>query len=233
MSEVSQTLYVNRICEKVGIQELKRSLFSLFSRYGTIIDITAHKGLKKRGQAFITFADLESAVRAKTALDNYFLFDRAIHVSFAKSKSLAARQLAGLNPYGRNAKSLSHCEAIPLAQGAIPRHFDFEMESDSDEIVPVPAIDHSLDAAAPINELIPPNRILFVQHIPTDADAKLVLDMLFGQYRGYVECRPVPTHPDIGFVEFENAEQATVALAALNGLEVGDGVRMLIQYAKN
>ena len=233
MSEVSQTLYVNRICEKVGVYELKRSLFSLFSRYGTIIDICAHKGIKKRGQAFITFADIESAVRAKNALDNYFLFDRQIRVNFAKTKSLAARRLAGMNPYGRKAKSLTRCEAIPLASGAIPRHFDFEMESESDDAVQPVEVTVKPEAAAPVNELIPPNKILFVQHIPTNTDAKLLLDMLFGQYRGYVECRPVPMKPDIAFVEFENADQATVALAALNGLEVDDGARMLIQYAKN
>lgn len=233
MGEVSQTLYVNHLCEKVGICELKRSLFSLFSRYGTIIDICAHKGIKKRGQAFITFSDLESAVRAKNALDNYFLFDRQIQVNFAKSKSLAARQLAGMNPYGRKAKSLTRCDAMPLVHGAIPRHFDFDMESQSDDEPQPVEVAAAASAAAPVNELIPPNKILFVQHIPTNTDAKFLLDMLFGQYRGYIECRPVPMRPDIAFVEFENADQATVALAALNGLEVDDGARMLIQYAKN
>ena len=226
---VSQTLYINHICEKVGLMELKRSLFSLFSRYGVVIEILAHKGIKKRGQAFITFQDLESAVRAKNALDNYFLFDRAISVHFARRKSLAAKRLSGYNPYGRRVHSRT--EAIPLTKGAIPRHFDFEMES-SDEEPEIEVEVSNVVSSAPVNELIPPNRILFVQHLPEGTDAKLLLDMLFGQYRGYVECRPVPMKPDIAFVEFENEDQAGVALAALNGLEVSAGEKILIQYAK-
>jgi RNA recognition motif-containing protein len=234
MSSVSQTLYVNHLCERIGIVELKRSLFSLFSPYGQILEIRAHRGLKRRGQAWITFQEMESAVKAKNVLDKYFLFDRAISVQFSHRKSVVTQKLAGtFNPYGRKAERISDLEAESLTRGAIPRYFDFDMESDSDEeVIVMEDVRARKPAEAPVNGLIPPNRILFVQHLPAGTDPNLLLNMLFGQYRGYVECRPVPMHAEIAFVEFETIDQATAALNALNGFAIDENTQMLIQYAK-
>lgn len=228
---VSQTLYVRGICEKVGLAELKRTLYSLFSTYGTILEVRAHKGIKTRGQAWITFLDLSSAVKARNSLNKYYLFGGPISVEFSQKKSVVERKINGqFNPYGRKSNRISVEEARVLSRGAIKREFDFEMDSESEEEIIM--MIEEIAAAAPVNELIPPNKILFVQHLPADTDAKLLLDMLFGQYRGYVECRPVPNKPDIAFVEFDGPDEATVALNALNGLELDDTNKMFIQYAK-
>jgi RNA recognition motif-containing protein len=234
MSTVSQTLYVNHLSEKIGLMELKRTLFSVFSPYGQILEIRAHHGLKRRGQAWITFQDIESAVKAKNVLDKYFLFNREISVQFSHRRSFVIPKLAGtFNPYGRKAKRISDLEAESLTRGAIPRYFDFDMESDSDEeVIIIEDIRAYRPAEAPVNDLVPPNRILFVQHLPEGTDPNLLLNMLFGQYRGYVECRPVPMNPKIAFVEFETIDQATAALDALNGFAIDDNTQMLIQYAK-
>jgi RNA recognition motif-containing protein len=234
MTTVSQTLYVNHLCEKISLPELKRSLYSLFSAYGAILEIRAHRGLKRRGQAWITFQTLESAVKAKSILDKYYLFDRVISVQFANRKSVITQKLTGgFNPYGRRAETLTEMEARILARGAIPRYYDFDMESGSDEEIVVVEDDRKRRPGdAPTNDLIPPKKILFVQHLPTGTDAALLLNMLFGQLRGYVECRLVPMHPDIAFVEFETVDQATTALNAFNGFSIDDTTQMLIQYAK-
>jgi hypothetical protein len=53
-----------------------------------------------------------------------------------------------------------------------------------------------------------------------------------GKYRGYVEYRPVPMHPEIAFVEFETIDRATAVLSALNGFTIDENTQMFIQHAK-
>ena len=244
MATVSPTLYINNICDKIGIQELKRTLFSTFSNFGTILEICAHKGLKRRGQAWITYLEIESAVAAKKMLDKYYLFDRPISVQFAKAKSQITQKVTGSwNPYGRKAERLTDIEAKELVRGAIPKYYDFDMESD-DEEEQFMITSESKEAskleeiamekpAVPIIDLIPPNNVLFVQNLfDSIEETQMTLDMLFGQYRGYKEARAVPNKPDIAFVEFEAIEQATLALGDLNGTEIKENQHMLIQYAK-
>ena len=51
--------------------ELKKSLFHLFSNYGKVLDITAAKTLKAKGQAFIVFENLASSARALRELQGF------------------------------------------------------------------------------------------------------------------------------------------------------------------
>jgi RNA recognition motif-containing protein len=60
----NQTIYVNNLNEKIKKDELKKSLYAIFSQFGQIIDIVALKTLKMRGQAFIIFSDINSATSA-------------------------------------------------------------------------------------------------------------------------------------------------------------------------
>lgn len=60
----NQTIYVNNLNEKIKKDELKKSLYAIFSQFGQIIDIVALKTLKMRGQAFIIFSDINSATNA-------------------------------------------------------------------------------------------------------------------------------------------------------------------------
>ncbi|KAH0788175.1 U1 small nuclear ribonucleoprotein A [Histomonas meleagridis] len=235
MSVVSQTLYVNHICDKIGTNELKRALFSIFSAYGTILEIRAHKGLKRRGQAWITFQSTDSAVAAKRMLDKYYLFDRPISVNFALAKSQITQKMSGtFNPYGRKAERISDAEAEFLTHGSIPKYYDFDMLSEDEEeiiITEEPAYSKPIPVIAPTADLNPPNKTLFVQNLP-DSDNKLLLSMLFQQYLGFVEARTVPKKNDIAFVEFDTIDQATAALNGLNGMTIDDEHHMLIQYAK-
>lgn len=241
MDSVSPTLYIKNIGDKIGIQELKRTLFSTFSAYGTILEICAHKGLKRRGQAWITYLEIENAIAAKKILDNYILIDRPISVQFAKAKSHVTQKVTGSwNPYGRKAERISEIEAKKLTRGAIPKYYDFDMESD-DEEEQINITEEAKKAeeepvvekiVIPTIDLIPPNNVLFVQNLfDTVEETEMILDMLFGQYRGYKEAR-VPDKADIAFVEFETVEQASLALGDLNGYEIDTEKHMLIQYAK-
>lgn len=50
----SHTIYVNNLNEKVKKDELKKSLYAIFSQFGTILDIVALKTLKVLINLFIS-----------------------------------------------------------------------------------------------------------------------------------------------------------------------------------
>uniref|UniRef100_A0A0E9TGK5 RRM domain-containing protein n=1 Tax=Anguilla anguilla TaxID=7936 RepID=A0A0E9TGK5_ANGAN len=54
----NHTIYINNVNDKVKKEELKRSLYALFSQFGQIIDIVALKTMKMRGRAFVVFREL-------------------------------------------------------------------------------------------------------------------------------------------------------------------------------
>jgi len=86
---------------------LKASLRGLFKSYGEVLDVVAHKNLRMRGQAFVSFESTDIAKKAAKEVRGFplyskpmvrsscgfsFLIDQAIHhppkqISFAKSRS--------------------------------------------------------------------------------------------------------------------------------------------------
>ena len=67
----------------------------IFSEYGTIIDLVAKKNLKAKGQAFIVFDDVEAAHRAIEEIQGFDLFDKPMHLDYAKTKSDATILMEG------------------------------------------------------------------------------------------------------------------------------------------
>ena len=103
----NQTLYINNLNTKTKKEELKRLLYALFSPYGQIISLVALKTEKMRGQAFVVFKDLSSAVIAMRALQGYPLLGKSLRIQFAKTKSVAAHEMevilaGGTINYGKN-----------------------------------------------------------------------------------------------------------------------------------
>jgi len=72
----NQTLYVRNLNDKINKQDLRLSLYILFTTYGVVIDVVASKTPKYRGQAFITFRDVPSATQAMRALEGFNIFGR-------------------------------------------------------------------------------------------------------------------------------------------------------------
>jgi RNA recognition motif-containing protein len=60
----SQSLYIQNLPEKLQKEDLRRELYMLFSTYGPVLDITAQKTAKMRGQAHILFKDTQTATQA-------------------------------------------------------------------------------------------------------------------------------------------------------------------------
>jgi len=83
----SNSLYLKNLNDKIRRSETKKSLYSLFSLYGPILDLVAKKSQKMRGQAFVVFKYIDSAVNAHTDLQNFDFYGKKMIVEFAKTKS--------------------------------------------------------------------------------------------------------------------------------------------------
>merc|ERR1712013_838577 len=89
----NQTIYVNNLNEKTKKEDLKKSLYAIFSQFGTILEIIARKTLKTRGQAFVVFKDIPSATNALRSMQGFPFYDKPMRIAYAKSKSDAVAKL--------------------------------------------------------------------------------------------------------------------------------------------
>lgn len=209
------TVYVHNLNEKVKKEELKKSLYHVFSRYGKILEIHAFKYNKLRGQAWIIFDDVQSAVNAVNSMENFNFFGKPMRVNFARVKSdlISKKDGTFVHRPKRKAekKSKSKRKRRAPAQSSSSRP---ETKTKSRSSGPAP-----------------PNRILFVENLPAQCNA-MMLAMLFEQYEGYVEARLVEAKPGIAFVEFGDAYQAGRAKETLQGFAITPTNQMKITFAK-
>ncbi|KAJ1641793.1 hypothetical protein IWQ61_010728, partial [Dispira simplex] len=91
-----ETLYVHRLNEKVKKDELRKSLYDLFSAYGRVLEVKAYKKPHLRGQAFVVFRDVASATTARRRLDGFVFYDQPMTVEFSKQKSFTILEREGL-----------------------------------------------------------------------------------------------------------------------------------------
>ena len=97
----SQTCYVNHINEKLKPLQLKSMLHDSFCKFGEILDVSVKKSLKTRGQGWVTFSSVDSALKAVEALNQtYFLGksdddERPVQVNFSRNKAHVVAKLDG------------------------------------------------------------------------------------------------------------------------------------------
>lgn len=78
MTSPNPALYIHNLNDKINKEEICLQLYSLFSTYGSIIDLVASKGNKMKGQAFIIFADLASATAAMRSCEGMSFYDKPL-----------------------------------------------------------------------------------------------------------------------------------------------------------
>jgi len=83
----NNTVYVNNLNERVKKEDLKKSLYHVFSQFGNILEVVALKTYKLRGQAWIIFEDLSGSTKAVKDMQNFNFYGKPMRVSFARSKS--------------------------------------------------------------------------------------------------------------------------------------------------
>ncbi|PHH80519.1 hypothetical protein CDD82_1687 [Ophiocordyceps australis] len=92
----NQTLYVaNLPSSKIQKADLRTALYMLFSTYGSVLDVVALKTIKMRGQAHVTFKDIQTATQAMRHLNGQMFLGHELKIEYAKSKSDFVAKLDG------------------------------------------------------------------------------------------------------------------------------------------
>lgn len=91
----NHTIYINNLNEKVKKEELKKSLYAIFSQFGQIMDIVALKTLKMRGQAFVIFKEISSATNALHTMQGFPFYDKPMRIAYSKSDSDVIAKIKG------------------------------------------------------------------------------------------------------------------------------------------
>ena len=72
----SPTLYINNLNERLPKEQLRHSLYMLFSRFGVILDVVALKTERMRGQAWVSFVMIQSATDAMNVLQGFDFYGK-------------------------------------------------------------------------------------------------------------------------------------------------------------
>jgi len=224
----NHTIYINNLNEKIRKDDLKKSLYAIFSQFGQILDIVASKTLKMRGQAFVIFKDITAASTAVKSMQGFPFYDKPMRIAFAKSDSDAIAKMKGT--FQERPKRPAHEQKAAKSKkkkGGVP-----EMGGAGGGAVSAVAAAASNMAVGggPIHDA-PPNQILFLTSLPEETN-EMMLSMLFNQFPGFKEVRLVPGRHDIAFVEFENEAQSAAARDALQGFKITPNAAMKISFAK-
>ncbi|KAH0426706.1 RNA binding domain-containing protein [Colletotrichum kahawae] len=119
VSQISpnQTLYVTNLpSAKIQKNDLRTELYLLFSTYGPVLDIVAMKTMKMRGQAHITFRDIQAATQAMRSLEGFEFLGRPLAIQYAKSKSDFVAKLDGTYKMPNSTAGASNVEVTELQQ---------------------------------------------------------------------------------------------------------------------
>lgn len=250
----NQSLYLNNLSEKIKIDELKKALFHVFSQFGNIIEINAHKDLKRRGQAWVVFETTESASKALGEMEQFSFYSKPMHVAFARIKSdvvskkdgsfearakrKVEKKRKGKRKKGEKSKKEKKrkTEEGDAAAAAAPPTEEVAPPLPGAPMMAVPTpvagpVAPRPPAPVPTQAPAPPNRILFVENLPVQCTNNM-LSMLFNQYPGFKEARLVNGKPGIAFVEFDDAARAIPAKTALHHFKITPTNNMKVTFAR-
>jgi len=230
MGEIApnQTIYINNLNERIKKEELRKSLYAMFSQFGTVLDVVALKTLKMRGQAFVVFKDIPSATRALRSMQNFPFYDKPMRIQFAKGKSDMVAKIDGSYVEKMKRKPTEKRKAEEAVEGKKAKRQELKKPEKKKEEAKLPS---GAPGAHIQPKQQPPNKILFVENLP-EQTTDLMLSMLFQQFPGFKEVRMVTGKQGIAFVEFENEIEAGVAMNGLQHFKITPTHLMVISYAK-
>ncbi|XP_073947564.1 U1 small nuclear ribonucleoprotein A snf [Choristoneura fumiferana] len=215
----NHTIYINNLNEKIKKEELKKSLYAIFSQFGQILDIVALKTLKMRGQAFVIFKEISSATVALRSMQGFPFYDKPMRIQYCKTDSDLIAKIKGT--FQERPK-----------RPKMPKGLDDGKKKKNKDVRAgvIPGFGQP-SLLNNVNIEQPPNQILFLTNLP-DETSEMMLSMLFNQFPGFKEVRLVPNRHDIAFVEFANEMQSAAAKEALQGFKITPSHAMKITFAK-
>lgn len=221
---------MKNLSERIKIPELKQALTVEFSQFGRILDVVAHNSLKRRGQAFVVFDDLEGAKKAyeQYTESHHEMFGKPLIVEYSKSASDATiLRKQGPQEYEKNKQQRTEFRE----QRMIEKQSELSKKRGVSNGSPAPGARAPKKArtTAAANEALPRNKILFLENLPPGITQDN-LSEIFSRYPGFVEVRLVAVRR-LGFVEYTSDEEAVAAKQGTSDL-VQDGFQVKITYAK-
>jgi len=188
---ISETLYIQNLNEKIKIDVLKASLRGLFKSYGEVLDVVAHSNLRMRGQAFVSFADPQVAKKAMKEVRGFPLYSKPMQISFARTRSDAVvKSLDAENLDEHKAQRAEHKKTTRYTNPLKRKFRAKRMAAEVDGGAAAPAPKRP-NVQMP-DEYLPPNKILFLQNLPESVTKDQLL-ALFAQYPNLHEVRLIPT----------------------------------------
>lgn len=212
----NNTIYINNLNEKVKKDDLKKSLYAIFSQFGQILDIVALKTLKMRGQAFVIFKEVTAATTAVKSMQGFPFYDKPMRIAFAKTDSDIIAKMKG---------TFQERPKRPASEAKSAKTKKKKTQGDSSAAALAANV-----GSGPMHDA-PPNQILFLTSLPEETN-EMMLSMLFNQFPGFKEVRLVPGRHDIAFVEFETEAQSAAARDALQGFKITPTAAIKISFAK-
>lgn len=224
----NNTVYINNLNEKIKKVDLKKSLYAIFSQFGSILDIMAWKNLRMRGQAFVVYKEETSATNAIRSMQGFPFYDKPMRLDFAKKDSDIIAKMNGTfveRPRRPTGELTSKAKKSKKPKAAGP--------GAGVGAGIAPPVGGGGGGGGPMHNVdnAPPNQILFLTNLPEETN-EMMLSMLFNQFPGFKEVRLVPGRHDIAFVEFETEMQSAAARDALQGFKITPTTAIKISFAK-
>jgi U2 small nuclear ribonucleoprotein B'' len=199
------TLYLNNLNDKIPIKKLTFTLSALFAPFGHIVRIVAKGRLALRGQAWIVFESTESSKAALSALQGMRLWDKTMHIKFAKFPT-------SVNPQDYRVRHEYRSQRAKEPRLTM-RQRRLQLGAASPALLMAAS---TLSPTSVTGEALQlPNKTLFIQQVPPGVDGSELND-IFKRYAGFVEVRVVPNRHDLVFVEFENEVSSAFARNAMD-----------------
>ncbi|KRX04007.1 hypothetical protein PPERSA_12454 [Pseudocohnilembus persalinus] len=219
-----ETLYLKNINDKISSEDIKYGLYYLFKQYGEIVEIVSKKNNTMRGQAFVVFDNITSATNAKSLLQGYNFYGKALSIQFAKNSSEKTLQL---EEFDKNARKKRRMNKNPQENGEDNQNQNniHSNQANNNQVFQQQLEQHQQNV-----QLNAESNILHLEELPEQI-TKYVLESLFGQYPGYVETRHIPQR-QMAFVEYQSNDQAKVALIGLQGFRLTETEFLRINYQK-
>eukprot|EP00586_Coscinodiscus_wailesii_P013016 CAMPEP_0172497892 /NCGR_PEP_ID=MMETSP1066-20121228/106701_1 /TAXON_ID=671091 /ORGANISM="Coscinodiscus wailesii, Strain CCMP2513" /LENGTH=297 /DNA_ID=CAMNT_0013270917 /DNA_START=44 /DNA_END=937 /DNA_ORIENTATION=+ len=260
--EPNATLYVSNIDWSIKKPILRRSLLSLFSRHGKVLEVVTLRREGLRGQAWIIFNDVASATAALRAENGFVFFNRPLKISYAREVSdRIAKRDGTYVPQDRRKKqqqqqlkkrvvgAASAASAEETTAGGVGGSFAAPETAEEGEGMEVAttAVADATDGGSPKNDGSSSG-----QKKDTGADDKTngnnaPSNIIFAQnlpsecnemmlamlFRQYAGYKEVRIpRAGLAFVEFDDEPHATLALRGLNGFRLTTTDSLVLKYGK-
>ncbi|KAL8277906.1 hypothetical protein RQP46_009725 [Phenoliferia psychrophenolica] len=239
----SEVIYINNLNEKIKIDVMKQSLKNLFKQYSKVLDVTAHKSIRMRGQAFVTLDSKDAAVKAVKEVQQFPLYGKPMQLAFGRTASDALVKSRTPDEMEAHKAERAVRKKMSRKDNPLRRKFLAQKEAAKKAAEEAAASGEAPAATAAAatrrivqmpDEYLPPNKILFVQNLPDDT-TKESLEALFAPYPNLSEVRTIPGRKNIAFIEFIDDVSSGTARDALHNTRLGTGdaaLKLKVTFAK-